>query len=374
MNDIELTRKLIGLDTRNPPGNEGGAAHIADKLLSGAGFSVNYHEFAPRRRSVIAQIGNIRSGRALCLTGHLDTVPLGSSPWTHDPFAGVVCEGRLYGRGAADMKAGVASLVTAAINLASALRDTVGITVVLTASEEGGCHGSEDLIRREGLLVRPGAMIIAEPTSNSPYVGHRGAMKFTATFRGRAAHGSMPGIGVNAIYAAARATVELQEFGFGIDEHPMMGSPTLNVGTFHGGDAINSIPDEATIGVDVRSVLGMSHADLLSKIRNLLGQDTLIQVIQDMPAVWTDPKSEWIVRAMRVWSALSGKSVQPKTLPYNTDAGNFRKLWPSVPMLILGPGEPEMAHQTDEYCYINQISEATKIYEALIAEWCDIAL
>jgi succinyl-diaminopimelate desuccinylase len=372
LDEITLTARLIGIDTRNPPGDERDAADVVGQLLADAGFKVRYHEFAPRRTSVIAQIGDIASRDPLCLTGHLDTVPLGSAHWTRDPFAAEIDGDRLYGRGAADMKGGVAAILTAAVRLSERLSDTMGLTLVLTASEEGGCLGSEDLIHRDGLLIKPGAMIVAEPTSNYPCVGHRGAMKFTATFKGRAAHGSMPGVGVNAIYAASRTVTELEGYDFSFEGDPMMGIPTLNVGTFHGGDAINSIPDEAVIGVDVRTVPGLEHSRILTDIRDLIGRDTRVNLIQDMPPVWTDPRSEWVGRIMGIWSDLVGEPAHTRTLPYNTDSGNFRKLWPEVPIIILGPGEPEMAHQTDEFCSISQISQAAKIYELLITDWCGL--
>ena len=370
--EISLAARLVRIDTRNPPGDERDAADVAGHILADAGFDVRYHDFAPRRTSVIAQIGDIASRPPLCLTGHLDTVPLGSARWTRDPFAAEIDGDRLYGRGTADMKGGVAAILTAAVRLSGRLRETTGLTVVLTASEEGGCLGSEDLIHRDGLLIKPGAIIVAEPTSNYPCVGHRGAMKFTATFKGKAAHGSMPQVGLNAIYVAARVVAKLESYDFSSEDHPLMGAPTLNVGTFHGGDAINSIPDEAVIGVDIRSILGMAHPGLLADIQNLIGRDARINLIQDMPPVWTDPESEWVSRVMTIWSDLVREVPRTRTLPYNTDGGNFRKLWPDVPIIILGPGEPEMAHQTDEFCSVSQISMATKVYESLITDWCEL--
>lgn len=372
IDEITLTAQLVGFDTRNPPGDERDAAEIVGRLLAGAGFDVRYHEFAARRTSVIAQIGGAASKAPLCLTGHLDTVPLGSAHWTRDPFGAETDDGRLYGRGAADMKGGVAAIVTAAVRISERLNTTAGLMLVLTASEEGGCWGSGDLIHRDGLLPKPGAIVVAEPTSNYPCVGHRGAMKFTATFKGVAAHGSMPGVGVNAVYAAARAVTKLEKYNFGIEKHPLMGEPTLNVGTFHGGDAINSVPDEALIGIDVRSVVGMEHSRVLADIQRVIGRDAEVNVIQDMPPVWTDPQSRWATKVMKIWTDLMGYSPEPRILPYNTDGGNFRKLWPEVPVLILGPGDPEMAHQTDEFCPVSQISQAVRIYELLIADWCGL--
>lgn len=368
--ELSLTGELVRLDTRNPPGNERDAAHLLGDLLAEAAFDVQYHEFADRRTSVIAHIAGAPSTASLALTGHLDTVPLGAGPWTRNPFGADIDAGRIYGRGTTDMKAGVAAIVTAAIGIASSLNETPGLTVILTASEEGGCLGSGHLIRAEGLLPQPGALVVAEPTSNYPCIGHRGALKFWAMFRGQAAHGSMPRMGSNAIYQAAHAVTILKDFQFHVADHPLMGTPTLNVGTFRGGDAINSVPDEAVVGVDIRTTPGMNHSAILSDIRAQIGGAAELEVFQDIEAVYTDPGEPWIAEALSLWSALTGQSPVIRTLPYCTDGGNFRKIWPSVPVLILGPGAPEMAHQTDEYCPVSEISFARRIYHLLIASWC----
>src|SRR5205814_7230657 len=183
-------------------------------LLEEMGFSVAYDEYQPGRTSVVARAGGADAKAPLCLTGHLDTVALGARAWSKDPFSGETDGDRLYGRGSSDMKAGVAAIILAARKLANRLRGTPGIVVVLTAAEEGGCIGSEHHARTQ-LLGKAGAMIVGEPTSNYPYVGHKGSLKFYARFRGVSAHGSMPELGVNAIYKAVRALSRLESFDFG---------------------------------------------------------------------------------------------------------------------------------------------------------------
>ena len=118
---IELTRQLVALNTINPPGNEDACARLVGSLLREAGFDVAYHEFAPSRTSVVARRGRHcdqsldHAMKPICLTGHLDTVPLGTASWSVDPFAGEIVEGKLFGRGTTDMKAGIAAMVAAAI-------------------------------------------------------------------------------------------------------------------------------------------------------------------------------------------------------------------------------------------------------------------
>jgi succinyl-diaminopimelate desuccinylase len=150
-----------------------------------------------------------------------------------------------------------------------------------------------------------------------------------------------------------------------------MGKPTMNVGTFEGGQGVNMVPDVASLGVDIRTVPGMDHAALLKKLQDLLGEAEL-DVFSDMNAVYTEPEQEWVQRVF----AISGKYLfakpEPKTAPYNTDAGNLLKAYKGVPTIVLGPGEAAQAHQTDEYCNMERIRQSVLIYEDIIRDWCGI--
>ena len=366
---VSLTQSLLRFPTINPPGRERECARYAGRLLEEWGFRVDYHEYDDARTSVVARAGGVEGRAPLCLTGHIDTVALGAAPWTHDAFAGETDGDRLYGRGSSDMKAGVAALLLAAKRFASRLSGTPGLVIVLTAGEEGGCIGSAHLARSR-LLGRAGAIVVGEPTANQPYVGHKGSVKFTARFRGVSAHGSMPELGVNAVYKAARAIARLEDFDFGAKAHPVMGSPTLNVGTVQGGDGINMVPDWASIGVDIRTVPGMEHAQLIARLRAALGEDAEMDLISDLPPVWTSPEEAWMQRVLEICARHLGERPKARTATYMTDAANLLKAYPGAPTVVLGPGEPQMAHQTDEYCSQERIREAVAIYEALIDDWC----
>src|SRR5690606_35436298 len=144
---------------------------------------IRYHEFGERRASLVARIGD-GSGAPLCFTGHIDTVPLGAMPWSVDPFAAESEGDRLYGRGSSDMKSGVAAFVAVAIALAPRLARSPGLLLVITAGEETGCEGAGHLARVDGALEPAGAIVVAEPTANYPYVGHKGALWLRARTRG----------------------------------------------------------------------------------------------------------------------------------------------------------------------------------------------
>src|SRR5260221_1508992 len=192
------------------------------------------------------------------------------------------------------MNAGVAAMLVAAQSFAGTREDTPGNVLVLTASEETGCIGSRHLALLPKLMGRAGAIVVGERTSNYPMVGHKGSIKFHAAFRGVSAHGSMPQLGVNAIYKAARALSKLEAFDFAAEPHPVMGAPTLNVGTITGGNGVNMVPDVARIGVDIRTVPGMDHGEPLERLKKLLGEEAALQVFSDLPPVWTAPQHEWV--------------------------------------------------------------------------------
>ena len=274
---LELTQALVRFDTINPPGNERLCAEHLGSILNDAGFAVSYHEFAETRTSLVARIGGDADAKPLCFTGHIDTVPLGAAPWSVDPFAADIADGKLYGRGTSDMKSGVAAFVVAAIRLARELETGPGMVLIITAGEETGCEGAYHLAGLGNVLGDAGAIVVAEPSSNLPFIGHKGALWLKAVANGLTAHGSMPELGVNAIYKAARTISQLEDFDFNVARHPVLGKPTLNVGTVHGGMNINSVPDRAEVGIDIRTLPDQDHGDLCAHLSSYLGDDIAVE-------------------------------------------------------------------------------------------------
>ncbi len=370
-NAVELTQELVRRDTVNPPGNERECARYLGALLEGAGFAVSYHEFAERRTSLVARCGN-GGGKPICITGHIDTVPLGARKWRADPFAGEIDAGKLYGRGSSDMKSGVAAFVAAAVDAAPQLGRTPGVVLVITAGEETGCQGALHLASLERALGEARAVVVAEPSANRPYLGHKGALWLIARATGTTAHGSMPELGVNAIYKAARAVEKLREFDFGQPPHPVLGKPTLNVGTIAGGMNINSVPDRVEIGIDIRTIPGMVHADLRSALAHRLEPEVAeLSVLADVPGVWTEPDDRFAHAVFDVTEPVLGERPQPRGASYFTDASVLAAAYGGVPVVVLGPGEPEMAHQTDEFCYVERIEQAGDAYRTLMRRCID---
>ena len=253
---VELTRDLVRMNTINPPGNEEPAARYLGEMLAEAGLAVSYPRLGENSTGLIATIPGKGSKAPMVFTGHLDTVPVGDAPWESPPHDGKIQNGRLIGRGASDMKSGVAAMVATALHLARDPEGEGGVVFVFTAGEETGSEGAFQM-RDGGVLPHEaGALVVAEPTGNIPLLGHKGALWLECTAKGKSAHGSMPDLGDNAIYKAARAAASLEDFFASANAHPRLGKPTVNVGTFTGGSKINMVPDSARFRVDLRSVPG----------------------------------------------------------------------------------------------------------------------
>ena len=371
---VALTQKLLSFNTINPPGHEGPCARYLGDLLQSAGFHCRYCALGTQngqgeRLSLVATIGDADKGLPLGFTGHIDTVPLGASPWRTDPFGQSIEGAKLYGRGASDMKSGVAAFVSAALSMVESLRQSRGVCLIITADEECGCGGARELFQ-QGYLVDPvGALIIGEPTDNYPLVGHKGALWLEAIARGVTAHGSMPHEGVNAAYKAAHAILALEKFEFGVPAHPLMGLPTLNVGYVRGGMNMNSVPDETRIGIDIRSVAGMSHRQLFEKVQATVGDDLSLDPVVDVESIYTDPSNDWVQSVFGVMEQQLGQAPQARTVSYFTDASILKQAYPQAPMVVLGPGQANMAHQTDEFCQIDRVEQGFDAYRELIKAW-----
>ncbi len=369
---VELTQRLIQFNTVNPPGDERPCSRHVGHLLEDAGFSVSYHEFADRRTSLVARIGGSADKPPLCFTGHVDTVPLGAMPWSSDPFAAETADGKLYGRGSSDMKSGVAAIVCAMLELAPKLQRTPGVVLVITAAEETGSEGAYQLAQMHDVLGAAGAIVVAEPTANYPYVGHKGALWLKGCTHGVTAHGSMPERGVNAIYKAARAVDRLERFNFNIRPHAILGAPTLNVGTIHGGLNVNSVPDRAEIGIDIRTIPGQDHDELCSHLKGHLDHEVELSPIVDVGSLWTDPEDSWVQQVFAITAPFLGEPPQPRSASYFTDGAVLAPAYGGPPTIILGPGEPTLAHQTDEYCVVERIDQAVEVNLAIARQWCHL--
>jgi succinyl-diaminopimelate desuccinylase len=369
MDVISLTRALLSFNTVNPPGNEEEIARFAGKILTDNSFRVEFHVFDEHRLHLIAERGLSEARPPVVLSGHFDTVPLGARKWSVGPFAGTVTDGKIWGRGSSDMKGGVAAMILASIRAFEESPPEGGIRLIFSAAEELGCIGIQQLAKT---LTDPGnasAIIVGEPTSNHPYIGHKGALYLNAVTTGLTAHSSMPHLGDNAIYKAAMAILKTKDFDFKAEKDPLLGFPTINVGRMSGGMNINSVPDHAEFSIDIRSTSRVDHNELLACLASELGAETALETLVNMGPVFTDEKDPFVRLAYDICRVDALSESVPKALPYLTDGSVLQRLYKCVPTIILGPGQPEMAHQTDEFCYISKLEESVKIYSDIITKW-----
>jgi succinyl-diaminopimelate desuccinylase len=181
----------------------------------------------------------------------------------------------------------------------------------------------------------------------------------------------MPEVGDNAILRMARVIGDLERFHFPVEEHPVMGRPTLNVGTIRGGLNTNSVPDEAHITVDTRTVPGIDHAHLCKSLEALLApRGARVRKIVDVPALYTEPGDEWVQEVFEACAPFIGERPAPRTITFSTDGTDLKRgFGGAVPAVILGPGEPALAHQTDEWCSIDRMEQAVELFATLMRRW-----
>ncbi len=370
---ISLTKTLISFDTSGPDGNELDIAVFVGKLLYKNGFKVNFNRLEKNRLTVIAEKGLDSLVHPLVLTGHFDTVPPGTKQWSEDPLSGIIKDGKIFGRGSSDMKGGVAAMICASLQAFHESVPQGGIRLIFTAGEESGCHGAKHLADTGYEMGKASAIIVGEPTSNIPAVGHKGALYLKVSASGKTAHSSMPELGDNAIYKVARAITKVENFQFHADKDDLHGFPTVNVGLVNGGKNLNSVPDHAEFTIDIRSTSKVSHPEILQRLSRQLGEDVSIEKLVGLMPVGTNESSPFVQLVYKVCGVDSAECEHKKSLPYVTDGSVLQKLYDGVPTIILGPGQPEMAHQTNEFCYTAKIEEAVEIYKRIILNYGELA-
>ncbi len=368
MDPITLLKKLISFQTINPPGNEYELAVYIGGLLETLGFHNEYYEFAPKRTSLVSKFpGGLKD--PICFTGHLDVVSLGEAFWTKDPFSGEIEGDKIFGRGTSDMKAGIAAMISMTESL---LKENPAllkkIMFIFTAGEETCCEGAYHMAGLQHVLGRAKALVVGEPTSNYPLIGHKGSVRFDITTFGKAAHASMPELGDNAVYKAAKAVQKLETFDFKTAAHPLIGKPTLSIGRISGGKNINVVPDRTCMGIDIRTIPGQTHNHIKASLESVLGPEVEVTLLEEAKSVASNPEDQWIKTVFSIMKKILGQTIEPKTASYFTDASVFHEALGAPPCILLGPGEARMAHTTDEFCHISKIHEAVRAYLEIVTQ------
>jgi acetylornithine deacetylase/succinyl-diaminopimelate desuccinylase family protein len=366
---VRFATALVAAPSENPGGTEDRAAEVAGGILADLDASPETIRGTAGRPSVVARLGS--GGRPrLAWNGHLDVVPAGDAgAWAHPPFGADVVDGRLIGRGAADMKGPIASALAALAALRRSGVDLAGsVDVHLAADEElAGLHGTRVLWER-GLLDQD-AGIVGEPSDLRIGLAERGGAWITAVAHGTAAHGSTPHLGVNAITSMARLLLRLEEV-LPDREHPLVGRPTVNAALVTGGTAPNVVPDRCEVDIDRRVIPGETSPDEVLAPFLRLGED----LRREHPEVdlefrlreWTDaaetPPATAIAELCReAVRATTGRTPEDAGFTGITDA-RFYLNEARIPTVILGPGSLRVAHTVDEWVAVEDLVAAARIY------------
>jgi acetylornithine deacetylase/succinyl-diaminopimelate desuccinylase family protein len=364
---LKLTQELVAIPSPNPPGKEKDVALYLTDLFREMGLKVEMKEVCPDRPNVIAVWDSGRAGPTVMLNGHMDVVPPGDG-WTVEPYSGKIVDGRLYGRGSTDMKGGVAAMIMALKAVRdSGLEVTGRVILAAVVGEEVDQAGIRKLVE-DG--IEADCAIITEPTNLKPVIAHQGDLHYRITTIGKAAHSSMPHLGVNAIEKMCMVIKGLHDVKEGLVEksHPLLGQPTLSVGTIEGGLDTCVVPSGCTITVDRRVNPGepIKEADreLEEMLDRLRGSDPQLRVelsrFLTAPAMEMSPRENVALSIRRATEAVTGKDPGFHGLPGTCDA-NYLVNVAGIPTVIFGPGPGSVAHQPDEYVEIEKLVETTQI-------------
>ncbi|HEU4370047.1 MAG TPA: M20 family metallopeptidase [Methylomirabilota bacterium] len=382
---IGLTRDLVRIPSVVRPGQpeatEAAAAAHVEGWMRVHGFEVEVHEVAPGRPNVLGSIGDAASGPTLLLEGHTDVVTEGdASLWSRPPFGGDLIGGRIYGRGSADMKSGLAAAMAAAAAIKRSGTDLGGRLVVgALVDEEGDMLGAKHLCTT-ALGRALSAAIICEPEQNELCLEQRGVVWARVTIRGRMAHGAMPEAGVNPITALGALLREAPALerrlrhlcGRSTYLRPPTVTPTVALSPVQGVPQSNVIPSMAQATLDVRLTPG-PDADVVAKEIDATCQRVMDacpgttvewQPVNGFRMATRVERTEPLVQAMmRGVRQATGRAPKFGGVPGSTD-GTILHTTLGIPIVTCGPGNRLIPHQVDEYVEVAELVDAARIYVA----------
>ena len=367
-----LAQLLVATQSSQPEGNE---AEIISKIDSLFPRHIFRHKLdhGDNRASLLIKIEGAQHDGALAFVGHVDTVALGDlSQWTYPPLDATERDGILYGRGAADMKGGVAAMITAAqCVIQSGKTPARDLLFCFTADEEANGMGVQAIVKA-GLLDHVSEVIIAEPSEQKIGLCEKGAIWLRLEAHGVSAHGSRPEIGLNAVEALMEFQRRLAANINTSHEHRLLGCTTISVTRLNGGIMTNVIPEEAVMELDIRTLPSLKNEVVLETARRIVEEmcaadsrlTLKITVLNDRLAVET-PESASMVQKMKQVFAQYDLDPTPRGLYFYTDMSQIAPRV-NVPFLILGPGDDKQAHKINEHAPIRAIETIARVYTTYI--------
>lgn len=363
-------QKLVQSNSENPPGNEKQTALLIQEQLERFGCKTTLQYVEPGRPNIIGVLEGKSPGKLL-FNGHTDTVKAGDyKDWTADPFSGKIRDGYLYGRGACDMKAGLVSMIFAMRALKkSCIPFNKGIMFTGVIDEEVNFKGTRALIK-EHIIDECRLGFVSEPTGLNIVTQHKGAIEYRAAASGKSAHSGQAVKGVNAIVRMAKFIAALESYNDELacrDRHPVLGHPTVNIGTIRGGTGITLVPDLCEIEFDRQILPGDSIETAGREISGIIAQierdhHFKIELTQTQQFnSWQIPESHPMVQWVK---GVFEKTLEqkPATAGFNAYCEVEMLTRSGIPSLVFGPGSIDEAHSPDERVLIQDVIEAAKVY------------
>jgi acetylornithine deacetylase ArgE len=370
---LEIARELVRIGSVNPMGRgiEGptvGEARLTswlERLLESIGARCRRQTVTPGRDNLVADLTWPGAGRPVMLEAHQDTVPVDGMSVA--PFDAEVRGGRLYGRGACDVKGGMAAILAAMERLAAEQpRGVASIVAAFTVDEESGFTGVRHLVRELPVDLR--FAVVAEPTCLEVVVAHKGLVRWKVRTRGRSCHSARPADGVNAVYRMAPVLSALEHYAAdlaGRRTHPLLGGPTLSVGVIRGGTSVNTVPGSCEVEIDRRLLPGEDPSGAVDDCRAFLARHRPVLECEVEPAWICDPALDTPADSEAVRVSLAGVRkvlgrAEPVGVPYGTDGSKLAEA--GLPTVVIGPGDIAQAHTMDEWIDIEQLEQAVEVY------------
>lgn len=366
---VALTQALVRVPGENPPGEEEATASALVEAAKRRSLATGTTEVAPGRPNVVVRLDG-GDAPGLLLLGHTDVVPVGTG-WTRDPFSGDLVEGRVHGRGSADMKGGLAACLLAmdAVRRAGVTPPGPVLLAALVDEEDTGI-GIRHFVEHAELPELAGC-VVAEPTDLQTVVAARGDSYLDYRVHGRAAHSGSPSDGRNAIVGAARVVADLQEWHASLASrpHPLVGPATVSVGTIAGGQGTSVVAAECHLTVDRRLLPAEAPDDVLHEARERLAalrleDDELgaeVTMTMAMPGFATDPELPWVQAVDAALADAGGPGLPLGGWTAACDGGFVAET--GVPVVVLGPGSvAEQAHRADESIAVAELLTAARAY------------
>lgn len=366
---VTLLCSLIQHPSENPPGNENAVAHFIADVLQKEGIETELQDVVPGRPNVIARIKGQQPGKRVILNGHTDVVPCGEG-WSVEPFAAVIEDDCIIGRGAADMKSGVAAMMFAAILIQRHGYVFNGeLTLLFNVDEERVNLGMEHFLAQG---VEADYAIIGEPTSLEICIAHKGVSRTRLTTFGTAGHAAKVREPDSAIDKMARLLPELVQECQRVKQkqHDLLGNASMLVTTISGGSAPNIVPASCHIEIDRRVLPGETRHDINSNLSTALSgvglqtdRDYSLENYLFIPASAIDENHPLVERACEAVNQVTSSA--KKTIFEATCEAPFFSVGQHIPTIIMGPGDLAQAHVKDEFVRIEELHQAAEIYLSL---------